>query len=47
MQTTCQYHIIELMLNVRVGDIVVLDIIWYGKEHTVQMTITEECLASY
>ena len=42
-----QYHIIDMMLDVRVGDIVTLNIIREGQEKTVSITITQECLTEY
>ena len=44
---TRQYHIIDLMLDVRVGDTVYLNILRGGVEMTVEMTITEDCLTAY
>lgn len=44
---TRQHHIIDMMLDVRIGDVVELDILRFGEKHTVQITITEECLTEY
>ena len=44
---TRQYHIIDMMLDVRVGDVVVLDILRGSEKSTVQITITEDCLTAY
>lgn len=44
---TRQYHIIDLMLDVRVGDTVTLRILRDGKEENVSVTVTEDCLAAY
>jgi serine protease Do len=44
---TRQYHLIDAMLDVRVGDKVSLTIIRNGVEKTVSTTITEACLAAY
>ncbi len=44
---TRQYHIIDMMLDVRVGDVVELTILRGGEEKTVNITITEECLTEY
>ena len=44
---TRQYHIIDMMLDVRVGDVVELELLRDGEEITVSITITEECLAAY
>ena len=46
-EITRQYHIIDMMLNVRVGDVVTLKILRGGEEMTVSITITEECLTAY
>jgi hypothetical protein len=47
VEITRQYHIIDMMLDVRAGDVVTLEIIRGGKEKTVSITITEDCLAEY
>ena len=44
---TRQYHMIDMMLDVRIGDVVEFDILRFGEKHTVQITITEECLTAY
>ena len=44
---TRQYQVIDLMLDVRVGDVVKLDILRNGENHTVEITITEDCLTAY
>lgn len=44
---TRQYHIIDMMLDVRVGDTVVLEILRSGETSTVQISITEACLTAY
>lgn len=44
---TRQYHLIDVMLDVRVGDTVSLVIVRDGTEMTVSTTITEESLAAY
>ncbi len=44
---TRQYHIIDMMLDVRVGDTVSLVIVRDGVQMTVGTEITEECLVSY
>ena len=41
---TRQYQIIDMMLDVRVGDTVALTVLRDGEEMTVHFTITEECL---
>ena len=46
-EITRQYHIIDMMLNVRAGDVVTLKILRGGEEMTVSITITEECLTAY
>ena len=44
---TRQYHIIDMMLDVRAGDVVTLKILRAGDEKTVSITITEDCLTAY
>ena len=44
---TRQYHIIDMMLDVRVGDLVTLKILRADEEKTVSITITEGCLTEY
>ena len=44
---TRQYHIIDMMLDVRAGDVVTLKILREGSEEIVSITITEECLTEY
>ena len=44
---TRQYHIIDMMLDVRMGDVVTLQILRAGEEKTVNITITENCLTAY
>lgn len=44
---TRQYHIIDMMLDVRVGDVVALEILRCNEKSTVQITITEDCLTAY
>ena len=44
---TRQYHIIDMMLDVRVGDVVTLNILRDGKEQSVSITITNDCLTAY
>ena len=46
-EITRQYHIIDMMLDMRAGDIVTLKILRGGEEKTVSITITEECLTAY
>lgn len=46
-QITRQYHVIDMMLDVRVGDTVTFNIIRDGAENTVSITITEDCLTEY
>ncbi|MBO5269503.1 MAG: trypsin-like peptidase domain-containing protein [Clostridia bacterium] len=47
VEITRQYHLIDAMLDVRVGDAVSLTILRDGKTETVSTTITEDCLAAY
>ncbi len=44
---TRQHHLIDAMLDVRVGDIVSLVILREGAEVTVSTTLTEDCLSAY
>ncbi len=44
---TRQHHLIDAMLDVRVGDTVTLSIVRGGQEMTVSTTITEDCLSAY
>ena len=46
-EITRQYHIIDMMLDVRVGDVVILNILRGGVEMSVSITITESCLTAY
>lgn len=47
IEITRQYHLIDAMLDVRVGDTVILEIERNGEAKTVSTTITEGCLAPY
>ena len=47
VQITRQYHIIDMMLDVRVGDTVELTVLRGGEEKTVSIKITEGCLTEY
>ena len=47
VEITRQYHLIDTMLDVRVGDTVSLVIVRDGAEMTVSTTITEESLTAY
>lgn len=46
-EITRQYHIIDMMLDVRVDDIVELKILRDGEEVTVSIIVTKECLTEY
>ena len=46
-EITRQYHVIDMMLDVRVGDEVTLCILCGGEEKTVSITITKGCLTAY
>ena len=46
-EITRQYHIIDMMLDVRANDVVALNILRNGKEMTVSITITDGCLTAY
>ena len=42
-----QYHMIDLMLKVRVGDSLSITLLRNGEELTVSIMITEACLIAY
>ena len=42
-----QYHVIDMMLDVRVGDVVSFTVLRDGAEITVEIIITEDCLMAY
>ena len=42
-----QYHIIDMMLDVRAGDVVTIRILRGGEEMSVSITVTEGCLTAY
>ena len=42
-----QHHAIDMMLDVRVGDVVAFEILRNGEKRTVQITVTAECLVAY
>lgn len=44
---TRQYHVIDMMLNVRVGDVVTFEILRGEETLAVDVTITEACLTAY
>ena len=46
-EITRQYHIIDMMLDVRVGDVVTLKVLRGGEEINVSITISEDCLTEY
>ena len=46
-EITRQYHIIDMMLDVRVGDVVIFKILRGGEEQSVSITMTEGCLSAY
>ena len=46
-EITRQHHVIDMMLDVRVGDIVTFNILRDGEEKSVSITITEKCLTEY
>jgi serine protease Do len=47
VEITRQYHLIDAMLDVRVGDTVYMEILRNGEEITVSTVITEDCLVAY
>ena len=44
---TRQHHMIDMMLGVRVGDTVMIEILRNGEKMTVAITVTEDCLTAY
>jgi serine protease Do len=46
-EITRQHHIIDMMLDARIGDVVTLNILRGGEEKSVSFTITKDCLAEY
>ena len=46
-EITRQYHIIDMMLDVRAGDVVTLSLLRDDEPLTVEITITEDCLTAY
>ena len=46
-EITRQHNIIDMMLDVRVGDVVTFQILRAGEEKTASITITEGCLTAY
>ena len=42
-----QFHLIDSSLDMRVGDVITLNILRDGEELSVNVTITEECLTAY
>ncbi|MBE6619169.1 MAG: trypsin-like serine protease [Ruminococcaceae bacterium] len=46
-QITRQHHIIDMMLDVRAGDTVTLNILRDGKDLSVDITVTKDCLTAY
>ena len=44
---TRQHHVIDAMLDARVGNTVSMNIIRNGVEKTVTTTITQDCLSAY
>lgn len=46
-EITRQYHIIDMMLDVRAGDVVTLKILRGEEEMTVSITVSEGCLTEY
>ena len=46
-EITRQHHVIDMMLDVREGDVVTFNILRGGEEKSVSITITEGCLTEY
>ena len=47
VEITRQHHIIDMMLDIRVGDTVSFKILRDGVEKIVNITITKDCLTAY
>jgi hypothetical protein len=47
IEITRQHHLIDAMLDVRVGDTVTNVIVRNGEEMVVSTVITQDCLAAY
>ena len=47
LEITRRYHIIDMMLELRVGDTVVLNILRDGESTVAEIEITEDCLVAY
>ena len=47
VEITRQYHIIDMMLDVRAGDTVILTVLRDGETVALAFTVTEECLTAY
>ena len=47
LDITRQYHIIDMMLDVRVGDTLLLNVIRANETILLSIVITEDCLTSY
>ena len=46
-EITRQHQIIDMMLDVRVGDVISFNLIRDGEEIKVDIAVTEECLTEY
>ena len=46
-EITRQYHVIDMMLDVRQGDVISIKLLRGGEELTVSNSVTAECLAAY
>ena len=46
-EITRQHHVIDMMLDARVGDVVTMNVIRNGVKTSVSFTIVEECLTEY
>lgn len=47
VEITRRHHVIDLMLDARVGDVVKLSVVRDGKEMTVEITVTEAAIIAY
>ena len=47
VELTRQHHMIDLMITARVGDVVEVTVLRGGKEVTLSLGITQDCLTAY
>ena len=46
-EITRQFHMIDMSLDMRVGDIITMNVLRDGEEFAVNITLTEDCLTAY